>query len=75
MQDPTGIPAPFDAFHMSDQDRQEAKDANWECPHGKLPHDADLSCGCWPAAQRRTPLRGVDWLRHRYGTGTERKAA
>lgn len=27
----------------------EMRDAYWECPHGALPGDTSVSCGCWKA--------------------------
>jgi hypothetical protein len=36
-------------IHGGSMDRQEAKDAAWECRrHGRLSHDPTLPCGCWP---------------------------
>lgn len=57
----------------------ELRDASWECPHGRLPHDAWRSdeCRCWQAPlkirypKRRKPPRPYDrwWIStgHRAG--------
>jgi hypothetical protein len=35
--------------HGGSMDRQEAKDALYECRlHGRLSHDSTPACGCWP---------------------------
>jgi hypothetical protein len=36
-------------IHGGDMDRQEAKDAAYECRlHGRLSHDSTPACGCFP---------------------------
>jgi hypothetical protein len=47
---------------LADEDRQESKDAFWECAHGRLPHDSTPPCGCWPQEPAPVPDLIPAWV-------------